>query len=77
MEELALTLNGKKRKFKRNDFDLFTEKLLIPKKAAENVYEHLHSAIPKMLECIDISFLDKELKEDYKMLIQERANRLY
>ncbi len=37
-EEMALTINGKKRKLKKSDFDLLAKSLHIPEKAMQNSY---------------------------------------
>ncbi len=40
-EELALTLNGKKRKINKADFDAAMMKVHIPKKAIENLWDRI------------------------------------
>ncbi len=71
-EELALTLNGKKRKLKRADFDNLLKSMKVEEKIIENVYNKFRKVLPQWLACIDSSFLPDEMKEKYKALIQER-----
>lgn len=75
-EELALTLNGKKKKIRRSDFtNAFRSFKLLPKQE-ENIFKKLAKAIPLWIPLIDKSFLPEEMKENYKALIIERKNRL-
>lgn len=76
-EELALNLNGKKRKLGRKDFDavLFSFKIL-DEKAIENLYQKFSTSIEKWIQFIAISFLPVELKDQYKLLIKEKAAKL-
>lgn len=75
-EELALTLNGKKRKLKKADFDSLLKTMKVDDKAIENVYEKFRKVIPEWLTFIDFSFLPDEMKEEYKTLIQERSKNI-
>ena len=72
-EELALTLNGKKRKLKRQDFDSLLKMAKVDDKAVENVYNKFRRVIPEWFTFIDISFLPLQTKEEYKLLIQSRV----
>lgn len=71
-EELTLTLNGKKRKLKKIDFDNLLKSMKVEGKAIENLYNKFRNTIPLWLTFIDSSFLSQQIKEDYKALIQER-----
>jgi serine/threonine-protein kinase HipA len=75
-EELALTLNGKKRKLKHTDFDSLIKETSVEDKAIENVYNKFRQVIPTWLDFIDTSFLPHQLKEKYKALIQDRWTAL-
>jgi len=75
-EELALTLNGKKRKLKRQDFDSLLKMAKVDDKAIENVYDKFRKLIPEWLAFIDTAFLPQQTKEEYKRLIQSRATLL-
>ncbi len=71
-EEMALTINAKKRKLKKSDFDILANHLKIPEKTVQNIYAGLFKKINTALEWIDISFLPKEMRIQYKTLIEER-----
>lgn len=76
-EELALTLNGKKRKLQRKDFDaLLAATTIIEEKSLHSIFDKMAMAMPAWQELIEISFLAPELKEAYSALINERASRL-
>lgn len=75
-EDLALTLNGKKKKIKRNDFSAAFTALGLDLKQQENIFKKMEKASPKWEHMIDISFLNQEWKENYKSLIKDRFNRL-
>ena len=75
-EELALTLNGKKRKLKKVDFDSLLKTMKVDDKAIENVYDKFRKVIPEWLLFIDSSFLPDEMKEQYKTLIQEKCKNI-
>jgi serine/threonine-protein kinase HipA len=76
-EDLALTLNGKKKKVNRNDFTTAFGTLGLDSKQQENLFKKMEKAKTKWLEFIDISFLNEEMKTGYKNLIQDRFNRIY
>ncbi len=75
-EELALTLNGKKWKIKRVDFEEIFHRFKLSGKQSENMFLKLEKATPQWMEFIDISFLDNKFKTTYKELIKERLSRL-
>jgi serine/threonine-protein kinase HipA len=75
-EELALTINGKKKKLKKLDFVEAMNILGIEEKQKENIFNKMAKALPKWLELIDRSFLNSDFKEQYKLLILERLNRV-
>lgn len=66
-EELALTLNGKKRRIKKSDFDRFASGLNLPEKAVSNSYKKFVNATEKVEKVIQSSFLP----EDWKVRYQE------
>lgn len=71
-EELALMLNGKKRKLRRSDFVKAMSVSGISEKVIDNLAKKFRRAIPKWLDLIDSSFLPKDMKRDYKRLILQR-----
>ena len=75
-EELALTLNGRKKRLKRSDFIAAGETMGIDPKIVDRLigkYVRLH---PRMSEFIGQSFLDEELKNRYNEMICERMSRI-
>ena len=75
-EELALTLNGKKRKIKRSDFEIAMNKSGLETKIIEKLFAKFEKITSKWFEYIDISFLPDEMKEDYKQIIVEKIEAL-
>ncbi len=75
-EEMALTLNGRKRNFKLNDFYIFGERLKLTEKQVQNSLNRFSKQLDKVLNFIDFSFLSVDFKESFKELIQKRAQRL-
>jgi len=75
-EDMALTLNGRKRKIKRSDFEIAFNTLHLDAKQQENIFKKMEKAIPKWDKIIEISFLNNKLKNIYKELIRERWKRL-
>lgn len=75
-EESALTINGKKRKLRLNDFLKFAESSGLNDKQIENSFDKFKSNLSRSINFIDSSFLDKKLMGAYKELIAARAQRL-
>jgi len=76
-EELALTLNGRKKRIKKEDFvSAMTLSGIIPK-VFDNLLEKYRKLLPKFNEMIDLSLLDDEGKKIYKQSIASRLERLY
>lgn len=75
-EELALTLNGKKRKITRTDFEKAMAASGMDDKMIVNLFSKLAKAIPKWNEVIDSSFLPEDMKSAYQEKIIEMALRL-
>ena len=78
IEELALTLAGKKRKINRELLvDYYgKERIKLSEKIIQQVLVELHSAIPEWFHLIHVSFLSDDLKNRYKKLLLERMNVL-
>lgn len=70
LEELALSLNGKKRKLKRSDFETAFAKSGLDKKVGENIFQKFEKVVPLWLDVIDRSFLSEAMRVRYKALIQ-------
>ena len=77
LEELALTLNGKKSKFVKTHFDDFGISLGLTIKQIEGVFKRFEKNKKGMIEIIKNSFLSKELQLNYIELLEERFTRLY
>ena len=75
-EELALTLNAKKKRIKKSDFVRAMETSGISPKVIDNILAKYRKLLPKFNEIIDLSFLDKEDKEIYKQSITSRLARI-
>jgi serine/threonine-protein kinase HipA len=75
-EDLALTLNGKKKKINRKDFETAINNLGLEPRQQENIFSKMAKAKDAWFTMIDASFLTKELKTSYKNLINDRLARL-
>lgn len=75
-EEMALTLNGRKRKLNLQDFDAFAKNLMIPGKTIQHTLARFKDRLQHVNLWIDISFLPDEMKTRYKEIIQENAGRV-
>ncbi|PLX01935.1 MAG: toxin HipA, partial [Marinilabiliales bacterium] len=71
-EELALNLNGKKKKIKRKDFEIAMTSAGLDQKVIENIFRKYGKLLPKWIKFIDDSFLPEAMKEEYKELIQRK-----
>lgn len=75
-EELALTLNGKKRKLKKSDFQKAFALNGLDEKSIERIFSKFGQAIPLWFKFIQHSFLPETIKAEYVDLIAERTKRL-
>lgn len=75
-EEMALTLNGRKKKLQKTDFVKAMDTLKIEGKQQENIFTKMTRALPQWQELINRSFMHDELKAQYKAIIQERMKRI-
>ncbi len=75
-EELALTLNGKKKKIKKADFEVAIKLFKLDTKSVENIFNRFKKVIPQWHEFIDISFLPEFLKKDYKNMIAKKIKKI-
>jgi serine/threonine-protein kinase HipA len=72
-EDLALNLNGKKKKIKKKDFEMAMKGAGLEQKVIENIFKKYKRLIPKWSEFIERSFLSAEMKEEYKSLIFRKS----
>jgi len=75
-EELALTLNGRKSKLTRADFETAMHAGGLNERAIANLFKRFAKALPKWNDFIALGFVPEELKERYRSLITERAGRM-
>ena len=71
-EELALTLEGKRKKLKKEHFDRLGEGLELTPKQIEGAYNRLKKNKTKALQLINKSFLSAEMKEKYIEVLEKR-----
>ncbi len=75
-EDMALTLNGRKKKLKKQDFVAAMNTLKVEEKQQDNIFNKMAKAMPQWQELIDRSFMTEAYKEQYKTILTERMNRL-
>ena len=75
-EELALTLNGKKRRLSRDDFVAFGRHLHLNDKQITNVFERIENQFPVAMRLLDSGYCSSEVLDRYKELLLGRAARL-
>jgi serine/threonine-protein kinase HipA len=75
-EELALTLNGKKNKLSRKDFEKALLQSGLDTKVISNLFLRFEKNIPQWHAFINMSFLDEKLKVEYSKQIMSRWNML-
>ena len=75
-EEMALTINGRKRKLDKKDFLNLAENLGLGEKQVANVFKRFSMAVPDTLAAITDGFLPKNKRKEYQQLLEERAERL-
>ncbi len=71
-EELALSLNGKKRKLKKEDFLFSMQVSGLDDKIIENIFKKFLKVQDEWMKFIDCSFLPKEMKNEYKSIINNK-----
>lgn len=75
-EDLALTLNGKKKKLKRKDFEVAMIGAGLDQKVIENIFKKYKKILPQWDEFIMKSFLPKTMKEEYISLIKRKSMQI-
>lgn len=75
-EELALTLNGKKKKIKREDFECAMRDSGMDERAITKTFDKFAKVLPKWYTLIAESFLPAEQQIEYSNLIQKMAKRI-
>ncbi|MBD2756718.1 HipA domain-containing protein [Spirosoma validum] len=75
-EELALTLNGKKSRFRSDDWVTFAHYLGLTDRQRTNVHQRFRTRFATVFNWIDTSFLTNDSQQAYRQLITERARQL-
>jgi len=75
-EELALNLNGKKRKLKKQDFLSAMKTGGVNDKTIDNIFKKFKKLPAKWHEFIDESFLNDDLKTQYHLMINEKFTQI-
>ena len=75
-EELALTLDGKKKKLKKEHFEKLAKGLGLTDKQIQGVFKRMTRNRHKATDWIDQSFLSAELKTAYKRVVHNRYAQL-
>ena len=75
-EELALTLNGKKRKLKKSDFILSMKASGLTEKVIDNIFKKFLKKEEDWYNFIRLSFLTEDMKSQFISIISERLSKL-
>jgi serine/threonine-protein kinase HipA len=75
-EDLALNLNGKKKKIKKSDFLAAFNTFKLDEKQQINIFNKMTKAKQSWIETVKISFLSDEFKLKFIELIEDRFERL-
>jgi len=75
-EDLALNLNGRKKKINRKDFESAFSTMKLNAKQQNNIFAKMENIKNKWIDFIQISFLSSNFKEKYIQLINERFDRI-
>jgi serine/threonine-protein kinase HipA len=75
-EELALNMEGKKRKFTRHHFERFGTNLGLNNKQVQGVFDRFLKKQPKAKSLIEESFLSQEAKGNYSKIMEQKYKQL-
>lgn len=76
-EETALTINGKKSRLKKKDFDTLATSMNINTKVLDSIYTKFEKVLPNWIEFIKQSFLSKAMQKSYIELLQAKHQNLF
>lgn len=76
-EELALTLNAKKKKIKPQDFSSAMINSGLDEKVLQNILKKFQATTEPWHDWIERSFLPQAMKDGYNQMITARLNRLF
>ena len=72
-DQMALTVNGKKRNIRQKDFLVLAESIGVSIITAKRLISRILKLTDKMLVEVDQSYVPDYMKEDLKRLIMERC----
>ncbi len=75
-EQMALTVNGKKRNIRKKDFLLLAQNIGVNEKSALNLMKKIVSLKEGYLQMIEKSYLSEEMKEAFMELLSKRVDVL-
>ena len=73
MEQMALTVNGKKRNIRKKDFFILAEHLELSNQTVQKILVRLLKLKEKMIAEVNMSYLPEEMKEELVKLMEERS----
>ena len=76
-EESALSINGKKARLEKEDFDFLAENFQIQSKVVTGIYEKFAKRRESVVNQISDSFLNNELKDKYIEIFNSRFSRIF
>ncbi|UYW02449.1 HipA domain-containing protein [Flavobacterium agricola] len=75
-EELALTLNGRKSRIKRADFDKLADNIGISEIVRNNIYKDFSKQANKVEDLINRSFLNNTYKQEYFKIFKSKLEQI-
>lgn len=75
-DELALNLNGKKRKITKHDFLAAMNALKVDEKQQQNIFNKMIRVLPLWEAQIDCSFMSQAYKQQFSTMLHERMKRI-
>lgn len=75
-EQMSLTINGKRNKITKKEFDVLAKSLSLNEKQIQNCYQIFSDKLDSAMVWIDNSFIPEEQKELLKTLITNRTKLL-
>lgn len=76
-EEYVLTIDGKKSKLRKVDFDKLAQSFNLQEKVIQTIYKKFIKILPKWQELIGQSFLSNEMKTQYEGQLKARWMKLF
>lgn len=76
-EEMALTLNGRKNRLEKIDFDALGDNLGLTSKQITGVFKRFYKLKSIAIKWIDKSFLSYKMKTLYMEKVKERYHRIF